>query len=201
MNSFMSSVSIHFPSSRGSCTTTRANSSQARVSAARKTPAGEDSFWRQLRVNDQPSNAVYGMFVFAEDPPTVVSCASFTQLGPSSYKLDANHGSWPADGFCRVIRMDEINAGDPYTINVDLYNVIAWGGVDSGHLGVMYNAVDEDNFDVFYFRLVTCEKISFPIVVIFIWRPVHLQRVVRLPFPPSTKISMQKDTFSTYIES
>ena len=102
------------------------------------------------------------MFVFAEDPPTVVSCASFTQLGPSSYEMDANHGSWEADGFCRVIRMDEINAGDPYTINVDLYNVIAWDGVDSGHLGVMYNAVDEDNFDVFYFRLVTCEKISIP---------------------------------------
>ena len=102
------------------------------------------------------------MFVFAEDPPTVVSCASFTQLGPSIYEMDANHGSWAADGFCRVIRMDEINAGDPYTINVDLYNVIAWDGVDSGHLGVMYNAVDEDNFDVFYFRLVTCAKISFP---------------------------------------
>lgn len=187
MNSFMSSVSIHFPSSRGSCTTTRANSSQARVSAARKTPAGEDSFWRQLRVNDQPSNAVYSMFVFAEDPPTVVSCASFTQLGPSSYEMDANHGSWPADGFCRVIRMDEINAGDPYTINVDLYNVIAWGGADSGHLGVMYNAVDENNFDVFYFRLVTCEKISFPIIVIFIWRPVVLQRVGQTAFSPFNK--------------
>ena len=135
----------------------------------------------------------------------VVSCASLTQIGPSSYEMDANHGSWPVDGFCRVIRRDEINAGDPYTIKVDLYNVIAWTGADYGHLGVMYNAVDEDNFDVFYFRLVTCTKISFSIIGIFIWRPVHLKREVQTVFSLFSKDilhgAMQKDTFSTYIES
>lgn len=70
--------------------------------------------------------------------------------------MNADHGSWPADGFCRVFSKVEINAGNPYTMTVELMNVIGWRGVNSGHLGVFYNAVDENNFDLIYFRLVFC---------------------------------------------
>ncbi|XP_048590500.1 uncharacterized skeletal organic matrix protein 7-like [Nematostella vectensis] len=39
-----------------------------------------------------------------------------------------------------------------YSVSVDLYNVIGWKGVNSGHLGLMYNAKDIDNFEFVYFR-------------------------------------------------
>ena len=49
----------------------------------------------------------------------------------------------------------ELNVGDSYTMTVNLMNVISSGGVDYGHPGVMYNVVEENNFDVVYFRLVS----------------------------------------------
>ena len=73
-----------------------------------------------------------------------------------SYEMDARHGSWPSSGFCRVLHKKEINAGDPYTMTVELMNVIALGGVNSGHPGVTYNAINETNFDFVFFRLVSC---------------------------------------------
>ena len=72
----------------------------------------------------------------------------------NSYELDASHSSWTGDGFCRVLRKEEINAGDPFTMSVELLNVIGNGQVNKGHPGVIYNAVDENNFDFVYFRLV-----------------------------------------------
>lgn len=83
-----------------------------------------------------------------------LSCASVTQLAKDSYELNGDHGSWPGDGFCRALRMDEINTGDPYTLTVDLFNVDGLLGVNSGHPGVMYNVIDENNFDFVFFRLV-----------------------------------------------
>ena len=68
----------------------------------------------------------------------------------NSYELDASHSSWPDDGFCRVLRKEEINAGDPFTMSVELLIVI---GSDEAHTGVTYNAIDENNFDFVYFRL------------------------------------------------
>ncbi|XP_078379776.1 putative skeletal organic matrix protein 7 [Oculina patagonica] len=46
----------------------------------------------------------------------------------------------------------EINAGNSYTMTVELMNVIGWSGVNSGHPGVVYNVIDENNFDYVYFR-------------------------------------------------
>ena len=76
-------------------------------------------------------------------------CAKFSK-GPSYYTLDANHGTWPANGFCRYLEPDE-TIGD-YQITVDLYNKIGWRGIHSGNLGIAYNAIDENNFDFVYFR-------------------------------------------------
>ena len=73
------------------------------------------------------------------------------------YEVDAKHGTRPDSGFCRVIRKEEINGGDPYTMTVELNNVIGAGGVDSGIPGVMFNVIDENNFDLTLFRFVTWE--------------------------------------------
>lgn len=52
---------------------------------------------------------------------------------------------------CRVFAqpMDESQA---YTVTAELLNQMGWQGVNSGHLGLLFNAVDENNFDFIYFR-------------------------------------------------
>jgi len=87
----------------------------------------------------------------------VVACVAVTKIFDVDtyfYEVNADHGSWPADGFCRVISQVEINDGEPYTMTVEITNVVGVDGVNSGHPGVMYNVIDENNFDVVYFRLV-----------------------------------------------
>lgn len=89
--------------------------------------------------------------------PRVEACASLTLSdATNSYEVNADHGTWPDDGFCRVLPGKELNARDPYTMTVELMNVIGKDGVDSGHPGVIYNVVDENNFDFVYFRLILC---------------------------------------------
>ena len=85
-----------------------------------------------------------------------MACVSVTiSEAANSYEVNANHGSWPADGFCRVIPSQVVDAANSYSLTVQLMNVIGHGGVNSGHPGVMYNFIDENNFDVLYFRLIS----------------------------------------------
>ncbi|XP_078380250.1 uncharacterized protein LOC144663205 [Oculina patagonica] len=86
--------------------------------------------------------------------PPAVGCVSLTRSeATKSYEVNADHDKPPY--FCRILPEEEINAGDSYTMTVELMNVIGWQGVSSGHLGVMYNINDENNFDFVFFRFVT----------------------------------------------
>ena len=69
----------------------------------------------------------------------------------SYYILKANHGKWPESGFCRAL-LPTIVMSDNYQVSAQLYNQIGWKGVNSGHLGLMYNVIDSNNFDFVYFR-------------------------------------------------
>ena len=93
------------------------------------------------------------------EPPTVVACVFVTKILDNNtyfYQVNADHGSWPADGFCRVISHVKINDGEPYAMTAEIMNVIGVLGANYGHPGVMYNVIDENNFDVVFFRLVLC---------------------------------------------
>ena len=84
-----------------------------------------------------------------------MSCFNVTILeATNSFEVDATHSSFPADGYCRILGEEEINAGDPYTVSIELMNVIAMGDANRGHPGIIYNVIDENNFDFFYMRLV-----------------------------------------------
>ena len=52
---------------------------------------------------------------------------------------------------CRVLSYpnDESQA---YSVSAELLNKIGWQGINSGHLGLLYNALDENNFDFVHFR-------------------------------------------------
>ena len=99
---------------------------------------------------------LFAVFLLTAEPPTAVNCVSLTKPD-DAYEVDADHGAWGNyNGFCRVLSQLEIKAGDPYTMTVQLLNVISSSGMHFGHPGVMYKVIDEDNFDLIYFRFVSC---------------------------------------------
>ena len=70
----------------------------------------------------------------------------------SSYEVNATHDKPP--NFCLVLPEEKINDGNQYTMTVELTNVIGMDRVNYGHPGVVYNRIDENNFDFVYFRFV-----------------------------------------------
>ena len=71
---------------------------------------------------------------------------------PDYFELDADHGQWPKDGFCQAAYLKDVAKSTDYQLSVDLFNVRGWNGVNSGHLGVFFNAEGQDNYDFVYFR-------------------------------------------------
>ena len=61
---------------------------------------------------------------------------------------------------CRTVAQP-IDESQAYTVSAELLNQAGWQGVNSGHLGLLFNAIDENNFDFVYFRYIC----HFPLVV------------------------------------
>ena len=78
------------------------------------------------------------------------SCLATGKVG-TSFVLHGNDGKWPANGFCRAL-LPAILQSENYEVSAELYNQITWNGVNSGHLGLMYNVIDSNNFDFVYLR-------------------------------------------------
>ena len=78
------------------------------------------------------------------------SCLASSNVG-SYYFLIANLGNIPSNGFCRAF-LPTIVKSENYEVSAQLYNQITWKGVSSGHRGLMYNVLDNNNFDFVSFR-------------------------------------------------
>ncbi|KAL9974432.1 hypothetical protein ACROYT_G011462 [Oculina patagonica] len=68
---------------------------------------------------------------------------------PSHYKLDATSAN--KSPICRVLGQPA-KQSQTYSLTTELLNQAGWQGINSGHPGVLFNAVDENNFDFVYFR-------------------------------------------------
>ena len=68
----------------------------------------------------------------------------------NSYEVNTHHNQIPE--LCLVFPEKEINVGNQYTMTIELMNVIGKNGVNYGHPGVMYNVIDENNFDYVFVR-------------------------------------------------
>ncbi|KAK3755755.1 hypothetical protein QZH41_019992, partial [Actinostola sp. cb2023] len=79
---------------------------------------------------------------------TFHSCPTFSRTA-SFVQMDGSGGSWPSVGFCRTLIGTSVS-GSAYAISVSLYNLQGRSGY--GHLGILYNAKDINNFDFVYFR-------------------------------------------------
>ena len=69
----------------------------------------------------------------------------------SQYKLDAMGSDKMS--MCRVLAQPTLES-QAYTVSAELLNQAGWQGINSGHLGLLFNARDENNFDFVYFRWV-----------------------------------------------
>ncbi|XP_028405452.1 uncharacterized protein LOC114528075 [Dendronephthya gigantea] len=82
----------------------------------------------------------------------VTSCVVASSGSTGSYfVLDANHGKWPGSGFCQAIN-SKIVQTNTYQVKAQLLNYNGWNGVNSGHLGLIYNVQNSGNYDFVYFR-------------------------------------------------
>ena len=80
----------------------------------------------------------------------VVECTSMVKsIKDNQFKLDALGGN--KNIMCRALSYP-IDESQAYSMSAELLNKIGWQGINSGHLGLLYNALDENNFDFVYFR-------------------------------------------------
>ena len=83
----------------------------------------------------------------------VTSCVVASSGDTGSYfQLDANHGKWPASGFCSAVNDKDTLNSNKYAVSAQLFNKIGHAGINSGHLGLLFNAKDGNNYDFVYFR-------------------------------------------------
>ena len=54
--------------------------------------------------------------------------------------------------FCQAAYLKDGGQTTDYELSVHLFNVTGLSGVNSGNLGVFFNAKDQDNYDFVYFR-------------------------------------------------
>jgi hypothetical protein len=106
-----------------------------------------------LVANGYQNIAYFRNFDIYKKDYLVTSCVAASS-GPtgSHFVLDANHGTWPGSGFCSALNEKDILNANQYVVTAELYNKIGWTGINSGHLGLLYNAIDEKNYDFVYFR-------------------------------------------------
>ena len=78
------------------------------------------------------------------------SCLASSKVS-NYYVLQGNDGKWPGNGFCRAL-LPAISNSENYEVSVELYNQISWKAANSGHLGLMYNVFDNNNFDFISLR-------------------------------------------------
>ena len=84
----------------------------------------------------------------------IYDCTRFTRSTNKYHILDAKHGGFPQDSFCRAISK-EIIPGNNYYISAEMF-MQGWRNAESGRsfVGLAFNAKDSSNYDFLYVRCV-----------------------------------------------
>ncbi len=82
------------------------------------------------------------------------SCAKGTHQSNGSFVLDAGFPKWPENGFCTALALSGLPEGQQnnYVIQAKMHNIDSWQGSDWGNVGLMFNALDANNFEYIYLR-------------------------------------------------
>ena len=128
---------------------------------------------------------------------------------PTHVVLDANVGSQPEDGVCRIINESPLTFVElSYDMTAQIDTRLGDRNNSVGAPGIIFNVLDSDNFDFFIYRCVTisnqrlcntCSSSSLPIVGV---TPVILYPAVRLLLlPPPPCLSLSCWPFSMHASS
>ena len=106
-------------------------------------------------VNDgMKIGTIFAASLSVPDPLQISGCVAGTgwQADDVTVLVNAAHGTWPKDGFCRVkLPLSLPTPATTYQFTTRLNTVQATpNGIT--HPGVMYNVQDLDNYDFVYFR-------------------------------------------------
>eukprot|EP00795_Rhopilema_esculentum_P008279 gene8279-14236_t len=81
-------------------------------------------------------------------------CGRKTHQNNGSFIIDGMYPNWPLNGFCSAMWRPTLRTlAKQYFVQAKLNNVESWLGSDWGNLGLMFNALDENNFEFVYIRL------------------------------------------------
>jgi len=81
-------------------------------------------------------------------------CGRQTHQTNGSFVLDGMYPKWPLNAFCSALYKPSLNSlAKRYFVEAKLNNVESWLGSDWGNPGLMFNALDENNYEYAYVRL------------------------------------------------
>jgi len=84
----------------------------------------------------------------------VKNCHASTETAGNVLQLDASDSKWPGDLFCYAIPKEKtVTSYGNYEMSVDFRNINSQSSANSGQVGLMFNMVDDKNFDFVYFRI------------------------------------------------
>ena len=82
-----------------------------------------------------------------------VICNGDSPLNSNTIKLDAEYNNQlHFRQLCFAINDRDHGSFSNYEIQVDMLNINSNNGVQYGHLGIIFNVVDQSNFDLIYWR-------------------------------------------------
>ena len=80
-------------------------------------------------------------------------CGKGTRQSNGSFVLDASYPHWPSNGFCSALALKGLdNVPVKYAVHAKIYNIDSWQGADWGNVGLLFNALDKNNFEYVYIR-------------------------------------------------
>ena len=80
-------------------------------------------------------------------------CGRQTHQTNGSFVLDGMYPKWPLNAFCSALYKPSLNSlAKRYFVEAKLNNVESWLGSDWGNPGLMFNALDENNYEYAYVR-------------------------------------------------
>lgn len=85
------------------------------------------------------------------DAITTSNCADVIDAG-LYYEMNADLPSWPSDGICAALLSTVPVTSGKYVFSVSLNNYDGFSNY--GNPGVLYNALDTDNYDMVSFKYV-----------------------------------------------
>ncbi|CAH3133738.1 unnamed protein product [Porites lobata] len=111
-----------------------------------------DNVLRQQDLMEKKVNAILGGSCPEADKfsvAAVVDCTSLVKSFPVNLYYTLN--TQATLQLCRVLAHPS-EESQTYTVSAELFNKAGWNGIHSGHLGLLFNVVDEYNFDFVYLR-------------------------------------------------